>query len=135
MASNETNIRATTHFADLGQMRILDLPGAVPYGETALPIGPTEVAFADQRRSDLSMLKEANLNQEERERTISLAFGNSARRGAILQHSQCREPDFVRRIPRSQGRRHFWDAVGVCTRSGSTFEGGIEDLRVQRRVG
>jgi len=71
MASNETNIRATTHFADLGQMRILDLPGAVPYGETALPIGPTEVAFADQRRSDLSMLKEANLNREESEQFIA----------------------------------------------------------------
>lgn len=52
-------------------MRVLDLPGAVPYGETALPIGPTEVAFVDQRRSDLSMLKEANLNREESEQFIA----------------------------------------------------------------
>jgi len=71
MASNEVNIHATSHFADLGQMRILDLPGAKPYGELALPIGPTEVAFVDQRRSDLSMLKESNLNREESESFIA----------------------------------------------------------------
>ncbi len=64
-------ITATSHFADRGQIRLLDLPGAVPYGETALPIGPTEVAFADQLRSNLSMLKEANLNREESESFIA----------------------------------------------------------------
>jgi len=67
----KTDITATTHFQDKGQIRIQELPGAVPYGETALPIGPTEVAFADQRRSDLSMLKEANLNREESEQFIA----------------------------------------------------------------
>ena len=51
-------------------MRILELPGALPYGETALPIGPTEVAFIDQSRSDASMLKEANMNREESESFI-----------------------------------------------------------------
>ena len=68
---SENDIKATSHFQDLGQMRILELPGAVPYGETALPIQPTEVAFIDQRRSDASMLKEANMNREESESFIA----------------------------------------------------------------
>lgn len=68
MANND--ITATTHFRDLGQMGIIQLPGATPYGETALPIGPTEVAFEDQRRSDLSMLKESNMNRDESEAFI-----------------------------------------------------------------
>ena len=68
---SKTALTATSHFEDLGQIRLLDLPGAVPYGETALPIGPTEVAFQDQLRSDLSMMKEANLNREESESFIS----------------------------------------------------------------
>src|SRR5579863_10419598 len=59
------------HFEDHGQMRIQELPGAVPYGETALPIGAKEVAFADQARDDLSMLKEGNLNREESESFIA----------------------------------------------------------------
>ena len=72
MAENsETSVKITSHFQDTGQIRILDLPGAVPYGETALPIGPTEVGFEDQLRSDLSMLKEANLNREESESFIA----------------------------------------------------------------
>lgn len=64
-------IRAVTHFEDHGQIRLIDLPGAVPYGETALPIGVPEVAFEDQQRSDLSMMKEANLNREESESFIA----------------------------------------------------------------
>src|ERR1700679_1248373 len=68
---SENDIKATTHFEDKGQMRVHELPGAVPYGETALPIKTTEVAFADQRRSDLSMLKEANMNREESEAFIA----------------------------------------------------------------
>jgi hypothetical protein len=64
-------ITATTHFEDRGQMSVRELPGAVPVGETALPIGPTEVAFNDQLRSDLSMLKEGNLNREESETFIA----------------------------------------------------------------
>jgi hypothetical protein len=72
MADESTiKITATTHFEDKGQMSIQELPGAVPYGETALPIGQTEVAFVDQRRSDLSMMKEANLNREESESFIA----------------------------------------------------------------
>jgi hypothetical protein len=67
----KTALTKTSHFLDEGQIRLLDLPGAVPYGETALPIGPTEVAFQDQLRSDLSMMKEANLNREESESFIS----------------------------------------------------------------
>lgn len=70
MADNEKEIQITSHFKDTGQIRLLDLPGAVTYGETALPIGPTEVAFADQARSDLSILKEANMNREESESFI-----------------------------------------------------------------
>ena len=68
---SENDIKAVTHFEDLGQIRIQELPGAVPYGETALPIGPTEVGFIDQRRSDLSLMKEANLNREESENFIA----------------------------------------------------------------
>lgn len=64
-------LTATSHFEDRGQIRIQDLPGAVPYGETALPIGATEVAFQDQLRSGLSMMKEANLNREESESFIA----------------------------------------------------------------
>ena len=72
MADETTKpLTATSHFEDSGQIRIQDLPGAVPYGELALPIGPTEVAFDDQLRSDLSMMKEANLNREESESFIA----------------------------------------------------------------
>jgi len=67
---NKKDVDATSHFTDTGQMSIQELPGAVPYGQTALPIGPTEVAFADQLRDDLSMMKEANLNREESESFI-----------------------------------------------------------------
>ena len=65
------DVDSTQHFQDHGQMRVLDLPGAKPYGESALPIGPTEVAFTDQVRADLSLLKEANLNREESENFIA----------------------------------------------------------------
>lgn len=68
---SENDIKSTTHFENLGQMAIQELPGAVPYGETALPIGPSEVAFEDQSRSALSMMKEANLNREESESFIA----------------------------------------------------------------
>jgi len=72
MADESTiKITATSHFEDRGQMSIQELPGAVPYGETALPIGPTQVAFIDQRRSDRSMMQEANLNREESESFIA----------------------------------------------------------------
>jgi hypothetical protein len=65
------DITATTHFEDRGQIRIIDLPGAVPYGESAMPLMPKDVAFADQSRSDESMLKEANLQREESESFIA----------------------------------------------------------------
>lgn len=68
---SENDLKITAHFQDSGQIRIIDLPGAVPYGETALPITVPEVAFIDQVRSDLSMLKEANLNREESESFIA----------------------------------------------------------------
>jgi len=68
---NKKDVNATSHFEDTGQIRIIELPGAVPYGETALPIGASEVGFEDQSRSDLSMLKEANLNREESEQFIA----------------------------------------------------------------
>src|ERR1700676_4048829 len=68
---NKKDVDATVHFTDEGQIRILDLPGAVTYGETALPIGVSEVAFLDQARSDLSMMKEGNLNREESETFIA----------------------------------------------------------------
>src|SRR6202161_301620 len=71
MADNpEKALLITSHFKDTGQIRLLDIPGAVPYGETALPIGPTEVAFEDQARSDESMMREANRNREESEAFI-----------------------------------------------------------------
>jgi hypothetical protein len=53
MSDDKTiRITATSHFEDVGQMNIQELPGAIPYGQTALPIGATQVAFADQERSD-----------------------------------------------------------------------------------
>ena len=63
-------ITATTHFSNLGQMSVRELPGAVPYGETALPLRAEDVAFEDQLRSDRSMLTESNLNREESESFI-----------------------------------------------------------------
>ena len=69
MADND--LTKGPHFEDKGQMRIQELPGAVPYGETALPIVATEVAFVDQLRDDPSMLKEANLNREASEQFIA----------------------------------------------------------------
>ena len=68
MADN--NITATTHFQNLGQMTVRELPGAIPYGETALPLMAEDVAFEDQRRSNASMLKEMNMNREESESFI-----------------------------------------------------------------
>ena len=72
MADIQTpNITATTHFENTGQMSVQELPGAIPYGETALPIGPKDVAFVDQSRSDASMMREANMNREESENFIA----------------------------------------------------------------
>lgn len=71
MAETDKNLNSTQHFEDHGQLSIHELPGAVPYGETALPIGPTEVAFPDQAASNLALLKEANLNREESESFIA----------------------------------------------------------------
>src|ERR1035437_399229 len=68
---NIKDVNATSHFTDSGQIRISELPGAVPYGETALPVGATEVAFEDQLRSSLSMMKQANLDREESESFIA----------------------------------------------------------------
>ena len=68
---SDTNITATSHFPDIGQIRVMDLPGAIPYGISALPLGPKDVAFEDQSRSDTSMLHEANLNREESENFIA----------------------------------------------------------------
>lgn len=64
------DVMSTVHFDDKGQMSIQELPGAVPYGETALPLKAKDVAFEDQRRSDLSILSEANQNREESESFI-----------------------------------------------------------------
>lgn len=68
---SDNDIKSTTHFENLGQMTVQELPGAVPYGELALPITATEVAFEDQLRSDRSLLKEANMNREESESFIA----------------------------------------------------------------
>ena len=68
---SEKDITATSHFQDLGQMRIAELPGAVPVGESAMPIMATDVAFVDQARSDESMMKEANFNREQSETFIA----------------------------------------------------------------
>ena len=68
---NKNDPSATEHFTNDGQISIRELPGAVPYGELALPIGPEEVGFVDQSRSDLSMMKQANLDREESESFIA----------------------------------------------------------------
>ena len=68
---NKNDPSATEHFTNDGQISIRELPGAVPYGELALPIGPEEVGFVDQSRSDLSMMKQANLDREECESFIA----------------------------------------------------------------
>lgn len=68
---SENDIKSTEHFEDKGQIRVSELPGAKPYGETALPLKATDVAFVDQRRSDDSMRTEANLNREESESFIA----------------------------------------------------------------
>lgn len=44
---SDTNITATSHFPDIGQIRVMDLEGAIPYGISALPLGPKDVAFED----------------------------------------------------------------------------------------
>ena len=65
------DLESTVHFTDQGQIRVIDLPGAIPYGESAMPLMPKDVAFADQARSDDSMMKEANLNRLESETFIA----------------------------------------------------------------
>lgn len=64
------------NFSDLAQLRILDLPGAVEPGAQSLPLQPKDVGFADQKRDDDSMLREATQN-----RLLSEAF--EAYRGLI----------------------------------------------------
>jgi hypothetical protein len=66
----------TSRLKNLGQIRLIDLPGAVSPGELALPIEKWDVGFPDQDRSDLSMLKEATQN-----RLLSESFETS--RGLI----------------------------------------------------
>jgi hypothetical protein len=61
----------------LGQITLQDLPGALPPGEASLLIEKTDVGFADDDRSDSSMLKEATQN-----RSMAEAFESS--RGLIL---------------------------------------------------
>src|SRR5580692_2364239 len=51
------------NFDSLAQIRILDLPGAIEPGRLALPLQSTDVGFADQERSDESMLAEATQNR------------------------------------------------------------------------
>lgn len=68
---SDQDLKKEPHFEDKGQIRILDLPGAVPYGESALPLMAKDVAFVDQARSDKSMMQEANLNREESESFIA----------------------------------------------------------------
>lgn len=67
---SDADVKKGPHFEDGNQIRIRDLPGSVPYGETALPIQQSEVGFPEQGRTDLSMMKEANLNREESESFI-----------------------------------------------------------------
>jgi hypothetical protein len=69
MADND--LKKVPHFEDHGQMRINELPGAVPYGQTALPLTAADVAFKNQLRTDTSMLSEANRNREESETFIA----------------------------------------------------------------
>lgn len=68
---SENDVKATSHFEDHGQMSIQELPGARPYGETALPLKAKDVAFADQSRSDESMMREANQNRDASETFIT----------------------------------------------------------------
>jgi hypothetical protein len=60
----------------IGQLRILDLPGAVEPGRQALPLQPKDVGFEDQERDDEAMVKEACQN-----RLLSESF--EASRGLI----------------------------------------------------
>jgi hypothetical protein len=64
------------NFEDNGQIRIIDLPGAVPPGQEALPLEAKDVGFADQERPDDAMLREATQN-----RALAEAF--EASRGLI----------------------------------------------------
>jgi hypothetical protein len=68
---NKNNPNAVEHFTDSGQMRVDEIPGAIPYGQTALPIMPKEVAFVDQSRSNESMIKQANTDREASESFIA----------------------------------------------------------------
>lgn len=68
---SENDIKATSHFEDHGQMRVQELPGAIPYGEQALPLGAADVAFADQLRSAKSLMQQANRDREESEAFIA----------------------------------------------------------------
>jgi hypothetical protein len=63
-------------FRDLAQLRLIDLPGAIPIGELSLPIQQKDVGFPDEDRSDESLLKEAIQN-----RSLSESF--EASRGLI----------------------------------------------------
>ena len=67
----QKDLRPVSHFEDRGQLRILELPGAIPTGETGLPLQPKDVAFIDQARSDVSMIHEAVSNRTESETFIA----------------------------------------------------------------
>lgn len=72
MADEKTkNLFSGVHFQDNGQMRLIDVKGAVPFGETMLPLQQTQVAFTDQGRSDASMLAEMNQNRANSEAFIA----------------------------------------------------------------
>lgn len=68
---NKNNPNATSHFSDEGQIPLQQLPGAVPYGEQALPLMAKDVAFVDQSRSSESMMRQANLDREASESFIA----------------------------------------------------------------
>lgn len=69
-------------YKNLAQLRILDLPGAVDPGASALMLQPEDVGFEDQKRDDEAMLKEAVQN-----RILSESF--EASRGLIGSWNLC----------------------------------------------
>lgn len=67
MSNKNHNLESSLR--NLGQIRLIDLPGSISPGELALPIDKQDVGFPDQDRSNISMLKEAVQN-----RLLSEAF-------------------------------------------------------------
>ena len=47
----------------LYQIRILDLPGSIPPGQSSLPLQKEDIGFAEEDRSDAAMIKEAYNNR------------------------------------------------------------------------